>query len=145
MVSTNPFTEVALKTAELTNSMGEAERLRRKFGTPEEQAQVKWLSNALVAITPLTLVIGGWALRCLWNWFAAPALNTPQLSYLLALGLYYLLSSMHKIMLGVDARNFDTPAEAILAAHRAFFDALIMPFVYVGIGWCIHWLMLRYN
>ena len=144
-MSANPFTEVALKTVELMSARAEADRILRKFGTPEEQTQVKWLSTALVAITPLTLVIGGWALRCMWNWFAAPALNTPHLSYPLALGLYWLLSSMHKIMLGVDARNFDTPAEAIAAAHRAFFDALFMPFVYVGIGWCIHWLMLTYN
>jgi hypothetical protein len=108
------------------------------MSAPEKRGEVPWWLIVLAfVVMPIGIVINAWGYATLWAWFVVP-LGAPTLGWAHASGLSLLIGfATHKPT--PDEPNPDRAKNLATAIGRALFAAPLT----VGIGWCVHWVMVQ--
>lgn len=92
-----------------------------------------WKSIALLALSFPSMILAPYVLQNLWNWFAAPTLNSQPIGYWQACGMRLLIGFFR------DRINAETSAKE--TGDTEFSEAIVYPIgliVTLAMGWIIH-------
>jgi len=81
----------------------------------------------LLLLIPFTAILDGWAISTTWRWFVAQTFDMPTLSMAQAIGLGLMVRYITYRYAAEDERGF---AKQLLAS-------LLLPIIYVGLGWLV--------
>lgn len=97
---------------------------------------MKFLSNLAVSIifTTLSILLGGFALSILWNWFIFP-LGAIHLKLIQAIGIQFVFNytTYHLAKRPIEGQSHN---EQVISA---FFSQVIVSAIFLSIGSIIHW------
>ena len=83
----------------------------------------------MLVLIPVSVVLDGWALSVVWNWFAAPYLHTPGLAVVPAIGVRLVASLLQRY----NAADYDIKDKWYVAYLRG----VAIPLLAVGMGWVL--------
>lgn len=87
---------------------------------------------AAIVLLPLGIILDGWAISVLWNWFAVPYLHAPAIGIVVAIGL--------KLTWATFSRVYDGDKRPAQVKKRDTWDVVgyaLGPLIAVGMGWFV--------
>lgn len=90
---------------------------------------------AAIVLLPLGIILDGWAISVLWNWFVVTYIHAPVMSVTVAIGF--------KLTWCMFSRDYDDkPAQA---RKREWWEPwaymFVVPLLVVGMGWFVRFLV----
>lgn len=83
----------------------------------------------MIGLVPVTVLMKGWTVQCLWAWFAVP-LGVPAVGFWLATGVGLLASALA----GRAGKRPDPDESPMQAVFWAAMNAVVYPLVLLGLG-----------
>jgi len=86
-----------------------------------------------VIVIPASIIMKGWVLSIMWQWFVVPFFHLPELTIAYAVGISMVIS-LFKDKSSVSQNNEKSLSAKIISA---FICTFILPLLSLGFGWIV--------